>query len=154
MTQMQMDQNTASNCNPLVLLVDDQSIELELNNIALKANYATAEVLCFESGSGVLDYVRTMETQVNRPVLMVLDLKMPALNGFDVLEILIGENLKQFPVVILSSSSLPEDVRRAKQLGADDYLEKPIGFKANLELFDQLLRKFILLMDQFQSQTA
>jgi len=71
---------------------------------------------------------------------MVLDVKMPRRDGFDVLQWLLTRNdLKNFPVVMLTSSPRPEDVEKAKALGATDYLCKPVESAG----FDQLVQTIV-----------
>ena len=73
------------------------------------------------------------------PKLILLDLKMPRVSGFDVLTWLQGENVfKQVPVVVLTSSNHDADVKRAYDLGAKSYLVKPVGFEALVELVKTL----------------
>jgi DNA-binding response OmpR family regulator len=73
------------------------------------------------------------------PRLVLLDLKMPRLSGFDVLSWLRGEeSFRELPVVILTSSSHESDIKRAYDLGAHSYLVKPVGFDALVELAKSL----------------
>lgn len=73
------------------------------------------------------------------PKLILLDLKMPRVSGFDVLTWLQTENLfKEVPVVVLTSSNHDADVKRAYDLGAKSYLVKPVGFEALVELVKTL----------------
>ena len=70
---------------------------------------------------------------------MLLDVKMPKLNGFDVLEwLLTRKDLEKLPVVMFSSSFQPEDIEKAKALGATDYLSKPMDSKASSKWFKPL----------------
>jgi len=69
------------------------------------------------------------------PRLILLDLKMPRVSGFDVLTWLRTDNsFKEVPVVVLTSSNHDADVKRAFELGAKSYLVKPVGFEALVEL--------------------
>lgn len=73
------------------------------------------------------------------PKLILLDLKMPRLSGFDVLTWLRSEEgLRAVPVVVLTSSNHDADVKRAYALGAKSYLVKPVGFEALVELVKTL----------------
>lgn len=73
------------------------------------------------------------------PKLILLDLKMPRVSGFDVLAWLQKENLfNGVPVVVLTSSNHDADVKRAYDLGAKSYLVKPVGFEALVELVKTL----------------
>jgi DNA-binding response OmpR family regulator len=70
------------------------------------------------------------------PKLVLLDLKMPRLNGFDVIEWMRRHQpWKLTPIIILSSSALPQDVNRAYELGANAYMVKPADFRALERLF-------------------
>lgn len=151
---MQMIKESFSEQKPLILLVDDQSIELELNKIAINEKCPEAVVKSFECGSEILEFIRITDLSQYLSTLMILDLKMPTLDGFDIIEIMLDEDLKKFPVVLLSSSSLPEDIIRSKQLGADDYLEKPIGYKANLDLFEELLSTYLPKRNRVRKRVA
>ncbi|WNJ21102.1 response regulator [Pontibacter sp. G13] len=125
------------------MLVDDNWADLELNCIALNRLNIPLNIQTFQSGMPAINYLSDLQPGDPVPDLMVLDLHMPGLNGFQVLEILRTENLKKFPVVICSTSMLNEDIVRSKQLGADDFLQKPIGFKENIKVFKHLIGQFL-----------
>jgi DNA-binding response OmpR family regulator len=73
------------------------------------------------------------------PHLILLDLKMPRVSGFDVLAWLRKEEaFKGVPVVVLTSSNHDADIKRAYDLGAKSYLVKPVGFEALVELVKEL----------------
>ncbi len=73
------------------------------------------------------------------PQLILLDLKMPRVSGFDVLAWIRSEDsLKQMPVVVLTSSNHDADIKRAYDLGAKSYLVKPVGFEALVDLVKTL----------------
>lgn len=73
------------------------------------------------------------------PALMILDITMPGLSGFDVLRwIRLDENLKTLPVIIFSSSSFRNDIATAYETGANSYLVKPIGDPAFLEILGSI----------------
>ena len=85
-------------------------------------------------GQEAIDYLNGEQSFADRathpmPTLLLLDLNMPRLNGFDVLKWLRRqEGLRRLPVVVFTSSSLPQDVNRAYDLGANSFLVKPHGF--------------------------
>lgn len=114
-----------------VLLADDNKdhlflIERALNDIP-EANFDVSKV---ENGVEVLDFVfKRGEYESNpRPHLILLDLKMPKLDGFEVLEKLKGDaDLRTIPVVVLSSSDRQEDINAAYRLGGNSYVRKPAG---------------------------
>lgn len=127
----------------LVILVDDNDTDLQLNTLILQHIDETLEICCFKTGSSAIDFLRELKEKDVVPKLMLLDLKMANLNGLEVIEIIQKENLKNFPVVILSGSSLPEDYARARQVGADEHCEKPLSYSENIELFNELIAKYI-----------
>jgi CheY-like chemotaxis protein len=74
------------------------------------------------------------------PKLIVMDIKMPRVSGFEVLEWVKGDNkpLRRIPIVIVSSSGNPADVNRAYELGANAYMVKPVEFRAVEHLFESI----------------
>jgi CheY-like chemotaxis protein len=83
------------------------------------------------------------------PVLVLLDLKMPKIDGLEVLKWIRRQpHLKKLVVVLFSSSSMPEDVERAYELGVNSYIRKPTDFQKNLELA-QLIKGWWLGFNQF-----
>jgi CheY-like chemotaxis protein len=119
---------------PLVLYAEDE----ESDAIFLRRAFGKAEIanplVVVKDGQAALDYLTGRAPYDNRdehplPALILLDLKMPRLSGFDVLkEIGARPELGAIPAVVLSSSSSDEDVCIARELGARDYLVKPHDF--------------------------
>lgn len=138
----QTDYNMTSG-TPYILLVDDNKMELELNSLTLEEVDPNLKKRFFESATDVLAFLRSKDREAGNPAFMLLDLKMPVMDGFELLDIMQKEQLKNFPVIVLSSSILNEDQIRAKQLGADEYRTKPINYLGNLELFKSLIDKYI-----------
>ena len=120
--------------NTEVLLVEDNPHDAELTLIALKKKGVDenvflvrdgAEALDFLMGQGAYNGVRSM-TPLK---LVLLDLKLPKLNGFEVLEeIRKHAEFSTMPVVIHSSSAVEADIQRSYDLGANSYIVKPINF--------------------------
>lgn len=127
----------------LVILVDDNETDLQLNTLILQHLDESLEICSFKTGSLAIKFLKDLAEKKIKPKLMLLDLKMANLNGLEVIEIIQDENLKHFPIVILSGSSLPEDYARARQVGADEHCEKPLSYSENIELFDKLLKKYV-----------
>ena len=118
--------------NPVSILVaDDDAQDAMLVRMAVKRAALGLRLETVNDGEEAIDYLMGRSTYADRdvypfPSLMLLDLKMPRLNGFDVLEFVRGQpGLRQLPVVIFSSSDDPGDIRRAYDSGANSYLCKP-----------------------------
>lgn len=139
--------NMALFTRPLVIMVDDSETDLMLNKMAFATSGAEAEVLCFESGLDALDYLRSSLSEYREPALMILDVKMPEISGFEMLEMMRNAGMKRFPVVILSGSSMPEDTFRARQLGADACYEKPITIAESNRLFTMIARRHLAAVE-------
>jgi putative two-component system response regulator len=103
-----------------VVLVDDTPANLRLLESSMKA-FGLRKVQAFSDSSAALLWLQ------NRPWdIIVLDLDMPAPNGFDILKALEGRNRSAMPIIIVSALSRPEDRRKGLSLGANDYICKPL----------------------------
>lgn len=125
-----------------VLVVDDHPIELQLCELTLKQAEPDVRVRPFTSGLEVITYLRDQVDPEHPPVMLLLDLKMPRMDGFEVLNYLKEQNLKICPVIVFSTSNLIEDRERAEALGADDFIEKPIDLDDGTSLFKNLLSRY------------
>jgi DNA-binding response OmpR family regulator len=115
-----------------VLVVDDEPTLLDLLQTLL--DLADFEVLTAANGREALTAV-----EASAPKVMVLDLNMPGLDGFAVLQALRDKPPAVKPkVLVLTARNAPEDVRRASVLGADDYLSKPFANKILLARVQRL----------------
>ena len=116
-----------------VLLVDDNADDVVLMTRAFRATAITAPLKVVHDGAAAIAYLSGTGEYADRaahplPALMLLDLKMPRVSGFDVLKWLRQQPaLKRLPVVVLTSSSQETDVNRAYDLGANSYVVKPSG---------------------------
>jgi CheY-like chemotaxis protein len=121
---------------------DDPNDTLLLEHACRKAG-VVFDLRAVSDGDQAIAYLRGLDDFSDRarhplPNLILLDLKMPRLSGFDVLAWL-RENLPNgAPVVVLTSSNHDADVKRAYDLGAKSYLVKPVGFEALVELVKTL----------------
>ena len=116
-----------------VLLVDDDAIGQRLLTKALVAQNVFSEIDFFSDGRELLDYLHQRgqyenEEHTTRSAIVLLDLFMPNMNGFDALqEIRSSEKLRALPVIIFSGSKNSDDIRRSYELGANAYVIKPQG---------------------------
>jgi len=112
--------------NGLILLVEDNPVSAELALGFLRMEGFTDEVVLARDGVEAIDYLfHTQQSAEEMPRLVLLDLNLPRLAGFGVLKTIRQEERTKFiPVVMLTASSHPDDVRRAYELGANGYLDK------------------------------
>lgn len=127
-----------------ILLVDDDDDFLMLVNRAIKSSRLDASVQCVEDGEQAIGYLSHQgkfldETTFPPPSLVLLDLKMPRVTGFDALQWRSNRpELNETPFVVLSSSDLERDRKRASELGARNYLLKPMDLHGLIEMLDKL----------------
>jgi CheY-like chemotaxis protein len=124
---------------PVLVAEDDPNDVFLLRRAFQKAGVFNAVVVA-HNGQEAIDYLRGDGPYHNRanhpfPALMLLDLKMPLVDGFDVLAWLKSHPLdRKLPVVVLSSSNQEKDIQRAHQMGAHDYRVKPQQFEDLVEI--------------------
>lgn len=126
--------------NKVILLVEDNPNDVALTRRALqKANVAN-EVVVVEDGVEALEYLIGKDSAERPlPVVTLLDLKLPRIDGLEVLrQLRENERTKRLPVVILTSSNLEDDVNSSYDLGANSYVRKPVKFNEFTEAVRQL----------------
>ena len=117
-----------------ILLVEDNLQEAKLTIMSLEENRLSSRLFHVEDGAEALDFLFALgkyEARLNyrNPKLILLDLKLPKINGFEVLkEVKNHERTKYIPVVILTSSGENRDVEAGYQLGVNSYIVKPVAF--------------------------
>jgi len=117
-----------------VLLVEDSADDVELTLRALSRSDILVEVVVVHDGVEALDFIFGTGPYAGRnlnvmPTVVFLDLKLPRVNGFEVLErIRSDERTELLPVVILTSSNEEKDLIRSYELGANSYVCKPVDF--------------------------
>ncbi len=121
-----------------ILLVEDDPQDVELTILALSEYNLANEIVAVRDGVEALDYVYRRGAFAQRPagnpVVILLDLKMPRLNGVEVLKQLKTDaQLRLLPVVILTSSRESRDLEECYRLGVNAYVVKPVRFSAFLE---------------------
>jgi CheY-like chemotaxis protein len=117
-----------------ILLVEDNPKDLELALVALERSNLANEVVVARDGAEALDYLKCEGAYAHRPcgnpAVVLLDLKLPKVDGLQVLEAIRGmPHLARLPVVILTSSREDKDVLRGYDLGANAFVVKPVDFK-------------------------
>ena len=116
-----------------ILMVEDDSKDVELTLTALEDYNLANEVVVVRDGEEALDYLYcrgAFETRAEgNPAVMLLDLKLPKVNGLEVLkQIKSEEKLKMIPVVVLTSSKEEKDMVASYRLGVNAYVVKPVDF--------------------------
>jgi len=136
-----------------ILLVEDNLHDAELTIRALRKNNLTNRVNHVKDGEAALDYLFGAGDHAGRhphanPKLVLLDLKLPKVNGIEVLRcIKTDEKTKCIPVVVLTSSNEDRDLNECYQLGANSYIVKPVEFDnfvraiSNMSLYWMLLNE-------------
>ncbi len=117
-----------------ILLVEDDARDLELTLVALERSQLANEVIVVRDGAEALDYLLREGAHADRaegnPAVILLDLKLPKVNGLEVLKAVRGTaGLKSIPVVMLTSSQTESDVVQSYELGVNAYVVKPVEFK-------------------------
>jgi CheY-like chemotaxis protein len=121
-----------------ILLAEDNANDAELTLSALKTNRVVNEVVVTRDGAETLDYLwrrgRYADRQPGDPVVMLLDLKMPKVDGLEVLrQVKQSPELRTMPVVVLTSSREEQDLVRSYDLGVNAYVVKPVDFNEFVE---------------------
>ncbi len=122
-----------------ILLVEDNPDDEALTLRALKKNNIMNEVVVARDGAEALDYLFSRGAQTNRdprkqPAITLLDLKLPKVDGLEVLKQIRANPATQLlPVVILTSSSEEQDLINGYRLGANSYIRKPVDFSQFME---------------------
>ncbi|SET72276.1 response regulator [Pseudomonas graminis] len=117
-----------------ILLVEDNPNDLELTLVALERSQLANEVIVLRDGAEALDYLLRRNQHHDRvagnPAVMLLDLKLPKVDGLEVLKLIREtDELRSIPVVMLTSSREEPDLDRAYSLGVNAYVVKPVEFK-------------------------
>jgi CheY-like chemotaxis protein len=131
MTHMMTDLRT-------ILLAEDNANDVELTLAALRGNRVVNDVVVVRDGAEALDYLARRHQYSGRPIgnpaLLLLDLKMPKVDGIEVLrQVKSHASWKTIPVVVLTSSREEQDLLRTYDLGVNAYVVKPVAFQQFVE---------------------
>jgi CheY-like chemotaxis protein len=126
-----------------ILLAEDNPKDIELTLTALAEHNLANEVVVARDGEEALDYLlrrgRFRERPEDNPAVVLLDLKMPRVDGLEVLRrIKSDDGLKTIPVVMLTSSREERDLIESYRLGINAYVVKPVGFEQFVEAVRQI----------------
>ena len=129
-----------------VLLGEDNADDEELTRLAFEENAIAAELVVVRDGPEALEYLFCRGRHAGRegsalPRLVLLDIKLPKVNGHEVLDVIrADERTKDLPVIMLTTSSEARDRQDSARLGADGFLRKPVDFQH----FSATLRQMVL----------
>jgi two-component system response regulator len=132
-----------------ILLVEDNPADVEITRRALRESQAPVELIVVRDGQEAVDYLLRRGDHAGsagwrQPDLILLDLNLPRLSGREVLERLrANEALRSVPVVVLTTSNRPEDVRSSYAAGANTYIEKPQDFGQFVEVLRTVRRYWL-----------
>jgi two-component system, response regulator len=142
-----------------ILLVEDNASDAELTIRALKKTRVINNILHVTDGEEALDFIycrgkfSNMKTSA-KPKLVILDLKLPKVDGLEVLrEMKSHPDMKKTPVVVLTSSRYEQDVIKSYELGVNSYIVKPVDFEKFTEAV-QNLGMYWMLINEFPDTPA
>jgi CheY-like chemotaxis protein len=136
---------TGKRTRGVVLIVDDNSDDIELMRLAFEKAKAPCGLMSSPDGVEAIKYLSGEGKYADRkmfpmPLLVLLDLNMPRLNGFEVLAWIQKNTNSRFPIVItLSYSHIESDIRRAYELGTSAYIAKPVDLDSSVSLVKLLI---------------
>jgi len=133
-----------------VLLVEDNSDDVFITKRAWNKALIKNELYVVEDGEEALDFLfrKGKYLAAPRPSLMLLDLKMPKVDGFEVIETIKGyDSLKRMPIIVLTTSNRHEDINRAYELGCNAYIVKPVTFDNFLKAVTEIQYFWLILCE-------
>jgi len=148
------------NDEKMILLVEDNEDDEILTIQALKDNNIRNKVIVAHNGVEALDYLFGTGQYKGRdvtilPQVILLDIKLPKIDGLQVLEkIRASESTKLLPVIILTSSKEEKDMIKGYSLGANSYIRKPVDFEQFIEAVKQLSLYWLILNEFPESKMS
>jgi len=126
-----------------ILLVEDNPEDAEMTMRALRKRNLANQVHWVKDGAEALDFLFCSGAYADRqpgrpPKLVLLDIKMPKIDGIEVLRRVKGSELRTIPVVVMTSSNEERDVLESYRLGVNSYIVKPVQFEAFLDVVSSI----------------
>ena len=129
-----------------ILLVEDNPMDVDLTRRAFKKHGVENPIKVARDGEEALDYVDSWEMNSPLPLVILLDLKLPKVDGLEVLNrIKTHQRFQTVPVVVLSTSSEDSDIQTAYREGANSYIVKPVDFDRFVNVVDHIQRYWCTL---------
>lgn len=139
-----------------ILLVEDNPLDVEMALRALEKNRLSNKVLVVNDGQEALDYLYQRgkyagKTGGNRPKIILLDLKLPKVDGKEVLQVIKNDPEKKvIPVIVLTSSAEERDIFESYKLGVNSYIVKPVEFDKFVQAIEEIGLYWLLLNQPYQ----
>ena len=122
-----------------LLLIEDNPMDVDLTLRAFKRRQLVNPVEVARDGEEALAFLPRWEAGEIRPIVILLDLKLPRVSGLEVLKAFRAHPIARLiPIVVLTTSSVAEDVRTAYELGANSYIVKPVDFEKFVDVAGQI----------------
>lgn len=129
-----------------ILLVEDNPLDLDLTLRAFRRRHLTNTIVVARDGEEALAYLPRWENGEPLPIVILLDLKLPKIDGLEVLRrFRANSRSAAIPVVVLTSSKEDKDIETAYQYGANSYIVKPVDFDKFLDIAGQIELYWALL---------
>ncbi len=136
---------------PPILLVEDNPLDVDLTLRAFQRRKLVNPILVARDGEEALAWVPRWEAGEIQPVVILLDLNMPRIDGLTVLRTLKAHPvLRRIPIVILTTSNEDRDIQTAYDLGVNSYIVKPVGFDNFMEVAQHIELYWGVLNEQPQ----
>lgn len=122
-----------------ILLVEDNPVDVDLTLRAFSKRKLSNPIVVARDGEEALKQIEGWEKGEQKPVVVLLDLKLPKVDGLEVLKRIKSHPVfKTIPVVVLTSSSEDKDIEAAYKIGANSYIVKPVDFEKFVEVAGQI----------------
>ncbi len=125
--------------NHPILLIEDNPMDVDLTRRAFSRRNVINTIEVARDGEEAIGYIRRWESGETWPVVILLDINLPKVNGLEVLrELKTHPMLQKIPVIVLTSSAEDRDIQRAYELGANSYIVKPVDFEKFIDVAAQI----------------
>jgi two-component system, response regulator len=137
--------------NMEILMIEDDLADAELATQAFRKNRLVNKIRIIHNGEEALEYLLCKESHRDRgpahmPVLILLDLNLPAMDGIEVLrQIRLDPRTKTLPVIVMTSSRAEQDVVRSSKLGINGYILKPVDYNQFVDTVNRLALSWLIL---------
>jgi CheY-like chemotaxis protein len=129
-----------------VLLIEDNPMDVDLTLRAFARSKFANPFQIAKDGVEALDYLKRWEEGERPPILILLDLKLPKVDGLEVLRVIRSHpKFKYIPIIVLTTSQTDQDIQTAYMLGANSYIVKPIDFDKFIEVVAQIENYWFVL---------